>query len=550
MATSLRPILDVARDLGLAPDAVTTLGPHKAKIDPSRATPPGARRQGELVLVSAIGPTPAGEGKTTVSVGLADGLRRIGARVALCLREPSLGPVFGVKGGGTGGGVTQVEPAAEINLHFTGDLHAITSAHNLAAAMVDNDLHFGGASGLAPQRVTWPRVLDMNDRALRRVVVDAGGKAERSTRFDITAASEIMAIMALAADEDDLRVRLARTVLGWREDGSAVTVADLKATDAMVALLREALQPNLVQTREGTPAFVHCGPFANIAHGCSSVRATKLALQHADVVVTEAGFGFDLGGEKFLQIKARQAGLWPRAVVLVATVRAVASHGDGDLVRGFVHVERQLANVRRFGLEPLIAINVFGDDDEDDLRALEGMCIEAGASVARSTGFVDGGAGAEELARSVLALLERQRAAAPAPRYLYEPADPLVEKLRKLARAVYGAADVVLSDAAERDLAALERAGYAGLPVCVAKTHLSFSGDPKGGGLAEGFTLTVQELRLSAGAGFVVALAGKIFTMPGLPRVPAAVHVTIDAEGRVRGLMQGEAEAPREEVQA
>jgi formate--tetrahydrofolate ligase len=317
-----------------------------------------------------------------------------------------------------------------------------------------------------------------------------------------------------------------------------------------VALLREALQPNLVQTREGTPAFVHCGPFANIAHGCSSVRATTLALAHADVVVTEAGFGFDLGGEKFLQIKARQAGLWPRAVVLVATVRAVMSHGGGDLVRGFAHVERQLANVRRFGLEPLIAINVFGDDLEDDLGALEGMCIEAGVGVARSTGFVDGGAGAEELARSVLALLERQRAAAPAPRYVYELEDPLGEKLRKLARAIYGAADVVLSEAAERDLAALERAGYAGLPVCVAKTHLSFSGDPKGGGLAEGFTLAIQELRLSAGAGFVVALAGKIFTMPGLPRVPAAVHVTIDAEGRVRGLMQGEAEAPREEARA
>jgi formate--tetrahydrofolate ligase len=548
MATSLRPILDVARELGLELDAVTTLGHHKAKVDPSRATPAGAARDGELVLVSAIMPTPAGEGKTTVSVGLADGMRRLGARVALCLREPSLGPVFGVKGGGTGGGVTQVEPAAEINLHFTGDLHAITSAHNLAAAMVDNDLHFGGASGLSPERVTWPRVLDMNDRALRRIVIDAGGKAERSTRFDITAASEVMAIMALAEDEDDLRARLGRTVLGWREDGSAVTVADLRATDAMVALLRDALRPNLVQTREGTPAFVHCGPFANIAHGCSSVAATKLALRHADVVVTEAGFGFDLGGEKFLHLKARSAGLWPSAVVLVATVRAVASHGGGDLERGFAHVERQLDNVRRFGLEPLVALNVFGDDREEDLQALESWCAEAGVDAARSTGFVDGGAGAETLARRVLALLDRRRGEPSIPRYLYEMSDGLVEKLRKLTRAICGASDVTLSPAAERDLAALERAGYAGLPVCLAKTHLSFSGDPKGGGLAHSFMLTIQELRLSAGAGFIVALAGTIFTMPGLPRVPAAVHVTIDADGRVRGLMQGEAEAPKETV--
>jgi formate--tetrahydrofolate ligase len=545
MRGPLRPILDVARELGLEPSSVTTLGAHKAKIDPATATPPtAAPAAGRLVLVSAIGPTPAGEGKTTVSVGLADGLRRIGARVALCLREPSLGPVFGVKGGGTGGGVAQVEPADEINLHFTGDLHAITSAHNLAAAMVDNDLHFGGASGLAPERVTWPRVLDMNDRALRRVVVDAGGKAERATRFDITAASEIMAIMALAQDEDDLRARLARTVLGWRADGGAVTVADLKATNAMVALLRAALAPNLVQTREGTPAFVHCGPFANIAHGCSSVAATKLALRHADVVVTEAGFGFDLGGEKFLHIKSRAAGLWPRCVVLVATVRALASHGGGDLARGLAHLDRQVANVRAFGLEPLVAVNVFASDSEGDLSTVERYGAELGVEVARCTAFAEGAAGAEDLAARVLALASRSDAAPPRPRYVYDDADDLPTKLTKLARTVYGAGDVVLSDAARRDLAALERGGYAHLPVCVAKTHLSFSGDPKGGGLLSGFTLTIQELRLSAGAGFVVALAGTIFTMPGLPRVPAATHVTIDARGVVRGLMQGEAEVP------
>jgi formate--tetrahydrofolate ligase len=538
--TALRPILDVARDLRLAPDSITTLGSHKAKVDPARArggdTAPAAR----LVLVSAIGPTPAGEGKTTVSVGLADGLRRVGARVALCLREPSLGPVFGVKGGGTGGGVAQVEPAADINLHFTGDLHAVTSAHNLVAAMIDNDLHFGGSSGVTPDRVTWPRVMDMNDRALRRVIVDAGGKAERATRFDITAASEIMAVMALAEDQDDLRRRLARTVLGWREDGSAVTIADVGATDAALALLRDALQPNLVQTREGTPAFVHCGPFGNIAHGCSSVVSTKLALRHADVVVTEAGFGFDLGGEKFLQIKSRQAGLWPRSVVLVATVRALAAHGGGGLEVGLAHLDRQVANVRSFGLEPIVAINVFADDTRADLDLIERHCVESGVAVAPCTSFVDGGAGAEALATRLLALLGRSDAEPPQPRFVYEPDEPLTSKLEAIGRTLYGAGGVVLSAAAHRDLEGLERAGYDRLPVCVAKTHLSFTDDPKGGGLARGFTLTVRELRLSAGAGFVVALMGKIFTMPGLPRVPAATRVSVAADGTVRGLMQGE----------
>ena len=538
----LRPIQEVARELRLEPTSVTSLGTHKAKIDPAVATAGGSEMTGRLVLVSAIGPTPAGEGKTTVSVGLTDGLRRIGTHVALCLREPSLGPVFGVKGGGTGGGVAQVEPAAEINLHFTGDLHAITSAHNLASAMIDNELHFRGTSGLTPERVTWPRVLDMNDRALRRVIVDAGGKAERATRFDITAASEIMAIMALSEDLSDLRRRLARTVLGWREDGTAVTVADLGATEAMVALLREALKPNLVQTREGAPAFVHCGPFANIAHGCSSVVATKLALRHADVVVTEAGFGFDLGGQKFLDIKMKQAGLWPRCVVLVATVRALASHGEGDVGRGLAHLDRQVANVRSFGLEPLIAINVFADDDPADLDKVERHCLETGVEVAPCTAFVDGGAGAETLARRLLSVLERSDAERAEPRFTYEEDAPLTTKLDALAHTIYGAGQVVLSAAAHRDLEALERAGYDRLPVCVAKTHLSFTDDPKGGGLARDFTLTVKELRLSAGAGFVVALMGKIFTMPGLPRVPAAVHVTIDEGGVIRGLMQGEAE--------
>ncbi|MDA0700416.1 MAG: formate--tetrahydrofolate ligase [bacterium] len=535
----LRPILDVAADLGLDPATLTTLGRNKAKVDPidRRATPP----TGRLVLVSAITPTPAGEGKTTVSVGLTQGLQRIGASVALCLREPSLGPVFGVKGGGTGGGQAQVEPADEINLHFTGDLHAISSAHNLLAAMVDTDLHFGGTtSGLTPATTTWARVVDMNDRALRKVIVDAGGKAERSTRFDITAASEVMAILALATSLDDLRARLARTVVGRTADGAPVTADALGATDAMVVLLREALRPNLVQTREGAPAFVHAGPFANIAHGCSSVVATDLALRHADVVVTEAGFGFDLGGEKFLDLKMRQAELWPRCVVLVATLRALRSHGGGDLTLGLEHLDRQLANVRAFGLPPLVALNVFPDDSEEDLRSVEAHVAASGAPSGRSTGYTHGGAGATELAERVLTLLEATDADPPTPRFLYREDEPVVDKLQAVARTIYGAADVQLSEAAQADLAWLRQAGFDRLPVCIAKTHLSLTDDPKGGGLARGFTPTVHELRLSAGAGFVVARMGRIFTMPGLPREPAAKSVRVRPDGSVRGLMQGD----------
>jgi formate--tetrahydrofolate ligase len=534
----LRPILEVAADIGLDPERLTTLGRGKAKVDPidRTASPP----TGRLVLVSAITPTPAGEGKTTVSVGLTQGLRRIGASVALCLREPSLGPVFGVKGGGTGGGLAQVEPADDINLHFTGDLHAISSAHNLLAAMVDTDLHFGGPSGLTPATTTWQRVVDMNDRALRKVVVDAGGKAERTTRFDITAASEVMAILALATSAADLRARLARTVVGRTADGAPVTADDLGATDAMVVLLREALRPNLVQTREGAPAFVHAGPFANIAHGCSSVLATDLALRHADVVVTEAGFGFDLGGEKFLDLKMRFSGLWPRCVVLVATLRALRSHGDGDLRRGLEHLDRQLANVRAFGLPPLVALNVFPDDTEDDLATVEAHAAAAGAPSGRSTAYVDGGNGATGLAERLLALLAETDAAPPTPTFLYPEDAPIVDKLHAVASCIYGAADVALSDAAREQLAWLDGAGFGRLPVCIAKTHLSLSDDPKGGGLARGFTPTVHELRLSAGAGFVVARMGRIFTMPGLPREPAAKSVRLRPDGTVRGLMQGD----------
>lgn len=555
MTTRLRAIENVAAEIGLDPEAILPLGRHKAKVElggagaePAeyRGSEPGTEAAaaagpgaGKLVLVSAVTPTKAGEGKTTVSVGLTDGLRRLGVRVALCLREPSMGPVFGIKGGGTGGGKAQVEPADDINLHFTGDLHAITAAHNLLAALIDNDLHFGGASGLAPERVTWSRALDVNDRALRGVVVSAGARGERASRFDITAASEIMAVMALADSLADLRARLARIVVGTREDGSPVTARDLGAVDAMLALLKDALKPNLVQTREGAPAFVHLGPFGNIAHGCSSVVATKLALRHADVVVTEAGFGFELGGEKFLDIKARQAGVWPRAVVLVATVQALRAHGRGDLAAGLTHLDRQLANIGAFGLPALVAINVFPTDGPDELEAVEAHVHALGADTARVTSFVDGGEGGEELARRLLALLAATDAAPPRPRFLYAEDDDLLAKLTAVARSVYGAAEVVLSEAAERDLAVLRAADQADLPVCIAKTHLSFSDDPKGGGLAEGFALTVRELRASAGAGFIVALMGDIITMPALPCEPAAKRVRVADDGSVSGLMQG-----------
>ncbi len=572
-----------AAALHLPPETLTAYGPGVRKVAP---VPPGpldavaADRSpdgvpGRLVLVSAVTPTKAGEGKTTVSVGLADGLARRGRRAALALREPSLGPVFGVKGGGTGGGRAQVEPADRINLHFTGDLHAIGVAHDLLAALVDNDLHFAaldaakgraapdraadapaptGASGLAPETTTWGRVVDVNDRALRSVTLAAGGRAERPSRFDITAASEIMAVLALADSPQDLRARLGRIVVGRQgpdgpTPGADVTAADLGAVDAMLALLRDALAPNLVTTREGTPAFVHAGPFANIAHGASSVVATRTALAHAQEVVTEAGFGFDLGGEKFLDVKMRQAGLWPRAVVLVATAKALREHGagpDGDpaeadaLARGLPHLARHLANVARFGLPAVVAINVFPGDVEADLAALEAFCAEQGVPTARVTAFADGGAGGEALADRVLEVLDATDAAPPTPRYAYPDDAPLTTKIEALATDLYGAAGVAFDDAAAEELARLEAAGYGRLQVCMAKTHLSFADDPKAGGLAEGFTLRVREVRLSAGAGFVVAVAGRIVTMPALPREPAAKRVRVGDDGTVRGLMQGE----------
>lgn len=551
--TALRPIVDVARDLELSEDHLFSYGRHMAKVELD-ALGANAQGKGRLVLVSAINPTPAGEGKTTMSCALALGMRKLGRKVALCLREPSLGPVFGVKGGGTGGGRAQVVPSDVINLHFTGDLHAITAAHNLLAAMVDNELHFEGPSGLDPRRTTFRRALDMNDRSLRFTTVGMGGKANgvpRETGFDITAASEVMAVLCLANSVKDLEARLGRIVVGRRRDDSPVTAGDLGAAAAMTALLKDALRPNLVQTTEGGPAFVHGGPFANIAHGCSSVLATKLGMHYGDDVITEAGFGFDLGAEKFLDIKCRAAGVWPRCVVLVATLRALKSHGGANakavkepnreaLLRGFDHLDKHLENIKAYGLHPVVAVNVFGEDPEDELALLEAHCAEKGADCARSTAFSHGSEGAMQLAETVARVLDASDESPPAPRFLYELDATYHEKLRAIARTIYGADDVTLSPTAARDLERFASWGYGNLPVCVAKTQLSLSDDPKKIGRPSGFSVHVREVRLSAGAGFVVALMGDIMTMPGLPKEPSALRVRIEENGQVKGLMQND----------
>lgn len=538
----LRPIEEVAAELGIDSAHLSPRGRDVAKIDPA-AIARGPRR-GKLVLVSAITPTPAGEGKTTVAIGLAMGLRRIGLRAAVCVREPSLGPVFGLKGGGTGGGRAIVEPEDRINLHFTGDLHAVSSAHNLLAAMIDNALHHRTTS-LDARRVTWPRVLDMNDRALRDVVIGLGD-APRQTRFDITAASEVMAVLCLASSLEDLRARLERIVVGGDRDGRFVTAEELGAGGAMTALLAEALWPNLAQTAEGGPAIVHGGPFANIAHGCSSVLGTRLALAHADVAVTEGGFGFELGGEKLLDIKCRAAGVWPHAVVMVATLRALKAHGgaaldDADapnvaaLERGLANLDAHLDAVARFGLTPIVAINDHVRDHDEERERVRAFCAERGVTFASCAAFARGGEGSVELAEAVARALDGP---APSPRFLYALDSSIEEKLERIATAIYGADGVDLTPAAQRALASFEAAGYRDLPVCVAKTHRSLSDDPGKLGRPRGFRITVRELRLSAGAGFFVALAGDITTMPGLPRRPAARDVHVDPDGRIHGLMR------------
>lgn len=549
----LRPALDVARELGLHEPDLFAYGKHIAKVELSALERP-KQGKGRLVLVSAITPTAAGEGKTTISCALAMGLRKIGRKVALCLREPSLGPVFGVKGGGTGGGKASLVPADVINLHFTGDIHAITSTHNLLAALVDNDLHFDRKSGLDPRRTTFRRALDMNDRSLRNVIVGLGGKlggVPRETGFDITAASEVMAVLCLAKSVKDLEERLGRIVVGTTADDKPVTANELHAGAALTALLKDALRPNLAQTAEGGPAFVHGGPFANIAHGCSSILSTQMGMHYGDDVITEAGFGFDLGAEKFLDIKCRTAGIWPRCVVLVATLRALKSHGgaasaevknanEAALKKGLSHIDKHIESVRAYGLTPIVAVNVFQEDPEEELKLLDQHCAKLGVKMARCTGFANGGEGALELARTVAEILDATDAAPPKPKYMYELDMPYAEKLRAIAKTIYGADDVVISPSAAKDLARFSSWGFDKLPVCVAKTQLSLSDDPKKIGRPTGFTVNVREVRLSAGAGFVVALMGDIMTMPGLPKEPAANRVRIEADGRVRGLMQNE----------
>ncbi len=544
-ATKLRPIADIAAGAGIDADHLEPYGRYKAKLaDTLDATL--LDRKGALVLVCGISPTPAGEGKTTTTIGLADALRAAGANALCCLREPSLGPCFGVKGGATGGGRAQVAPMEDINLHFTGDFHAITAANNLLSAMIDNHIFWGNTLGFDTRRISWRRCLDVNDRALRQIIEGVGAGANGAARedgFDITVASEVMAIFCLARDLADLEARLARIIVATRRDGSAITAADLKAQGAMAVLLKEAFRPNLVQTLEGTPALIHGGPFANIAHGCNSVMATSMGLRLADVVVTEAGFGADLGGEKFLDIKCPSAGLSPGAAVIVATVRALKMHGGvakselaapdvGAVRKGAVNLLRHVENMQAFGLPVVVALNHFSGDTEAEIDAVREALVPLGTELVLCRHWAEGSAGASGLAQAVLGLLKRGAAYKP----LYAPDLPLAEKIRHVARTIYRAADVAIEPAAAKKLAGWQAGGYGHLPVCMAKTQYSFSGDPTRLGAPSGFTLPVRDVKLSAGAGFVVALCGDIMTMPGLPKTPAAEKIRLDGDGLVDGL--------------
>ncbi len=546
-ACQLKPVQAVATEAGIGEELLELYGRYKAKVDYLALK--DRPMDGRLVLVTAINPTPAGEGKTTVSIGLADALRRAGKRTMLALREPSLGPVFGVKGGAAGGGYAQVVPMEDINLHFTGDLHAITAANNLLAAMVDNHIAQGNALGIDPRRITWKRCMDMNDRQLRQIVDGLGGRTNgmpREDGFDITTASEIMAVLCLASDIADLKQRLARIVVGRTYADAPVTAGQLRAQGAMAALLRDAMRPNLVQTLEGTPALVHGGPFANIAHGCNSIVATQTALRLADYVVTEAGFGADLGAEKFIDIKCRKAGLKPSCIVLVATVRALKSHGGvakADLAqenlpaleKGLSNLTRHLHNIRTvWGVEPVVALNRFTSDTDAEIALVREAAARMGAQVALCEVWAKGGEGGLALAEQVVARCERADLSKFS--FTYPDDLPLAKKIEAVAMKIYGAQEVSIAPAAAKQLKSFEEGGYGNLPVCIAKTQYSFSDDPKKLGAPEGFTLTIRQARLSAGAGFVVALAGDIMTMPGLPRVPAAENIDVDDAGNITGL--------------
>ena len=545
-AAKMLPIAKVAEKLGLADEDLIPYGRYKAKINHKLIH--SDRPDGKLILMTAISPTPAGEGKTTTSVGLADALNAMGKKTMLCLREPSLGPVFGVKGGAAGGGYAQVVPMEDINLHFTGDIHAIGTANNLLAAMIDNSIQQGNPLNIDPRRIAWKRCMDMNDRQLRFIVDGLGGKVNGTPRedgFDITVASEIMAIFCLATDLADLKDRLSRIVCAYTYDGQPVTAGQIGAAGAMAALLKDAIDPNLVQTLENNPAIIHGGPFANIAHGCNSVTATKLSLKLADYVVTEAGFGADLGAEKFLDIKCRMADLHPSAVVLVATVRALKSHGgvakpdlnkpNVEAVRkGAADLERHIDNIKNgFGLPVCVAINAFPTDTPEEMAVIEEVCAKAGVKCALSEVFAKGGEGGKALAETVLSIMPEE----PQPiQYTYDLGASLPEKIEAVAKKIYRADGVTYTPAAKKMLDDLAAMGYGELPVCIAKTQYSFSDNAKLTGAPTGFKMNVREVRLSAGAGFVVVICGSIMTMPGLPKHPAAMDIDVDAEGRITGL--------------
>ncbi|WP_141903012.1 formate--tetrahydrofolate ligase [Lysinibacillus sp. Y5S-8] len=540
----IKPITEIANAAGIPEDALEQYGRYKAKIDPLKITAQG--EDAKVVLVSAISPTPAGEGKSTVTVGLADALHQLNKKVMVALREPSLGPVMGVKGGATGGGYAQVVPMEDINLHFTGDLHAITTANNALSAFIDNHIHQGNALNIDPRRIIWKRVMDLNDRALRKVVVGLGGPVQgmpREDGFDITVASEIMAVFCLATSIEDLRERIASIVIGYTFEREPVFVRDLQVEGALTLLLKDAFKPNLVQTLEGTPAIIHGGPFANIAHGCNSIMATQTARKLADIVVTEAGFGSDLGAEKFMNIKARKAGFKPSAVVIVATIRALKMHGGvpktalvdenvNALLQGIENLAKHVDTVRTFGVEPIIALNRFITDSEAELEAVLNWCQENQVRIARTNVWEEGGKGGLALAEQVLAVLEEENNFSP----LYDVTESIEEKVRTIVQKVYGGKDVQFTDQAKKQIAQIEKFGWDSLPVCMAKTQYSLSDQPSLLGRPEGFTITIREVIPKLGAGFLVCLTGDIMTMPGLPKTPAALRMNVDNEGHAVGL--------------
>lgn len=545
-ATPMRPIAEIAQKAGIADEYLESYGRYKAKVDP-RLLKESDRPEGKLILVTAITPTPAGEGKTTTTIGLADGLRHIGKNAVVALREPSLGPVFGIKGGAAGGGYAQVVPMEDINLHFTGDFHAIGAANNLLAAMLDNHIYQGNALHIDPRRITWRRCVDMNDRQLRFITDGLGGRVNgvpREDGYDITVASEIMAVFCLSSSITDLKERLSRIVVGYTYDEQPVTAGQLGAVGAMAALLKDAIKPNLVQTLEGTPAFVHGGPFANIAHGCNSVMATRMAMKLGDYAVTEAGFGADLGAEKFLDIKCRMAGLRPSAVVMVATVRALKMHGGlaktdlgredlGALEAGLPNLLRHVSNiVNVYKLPCVVAVNRFSTDTDAEISLVIEKCRALGVRTVLSTVWADGGAGGTELAEEVVRLCELPNDFS----FSYPLEDSIEDKIAAVVRRIYGGDGVTFAPAASKEIARLTALGYGGLPVCMAKTQYSFSDDPTKLGAPEGFTVTVRNVKVSAGAGFIVALTGDIMTMPGLPKAPAAQRIDVDENGRISGL--------------